>query len=122
MWIRRSLAGRRIILATIGALLLTQAPLSAIPAAQASEGLSALPARGDVTDFSARRRQYYRHRGNAAGLAFMGFAIGTIAGAIAAEQRRDYYESYGCCYGPGYYYGGPYYYGYYGPRYYYSPY
>jgi hypothetical protein len=37
----------------------------------------------------------------------MGFAIGTIAGAIAAEQRREYYYNYGYYYGPGYYYGGP---------------
>ena len=41
----------------------------------------------------------------------MGFAIGTIAGAIAAEQRREYYHDYGYYYGPGYYYGRPYYYG-----------
>jgi hypothetical protein len=41
----------------------------------------------------------------------MGFAIGTIAGAIAAEQRREYYYDYGYYYGPGYYYGRPYYYG-----------
>jgi hypothetical protein len=40
----------------------------------------------------------------------MGFAIGTIAGAIAAEQRREYYHDYGYYYGPGYYYGRPYYY------------
>jgi hypothetical protein len=42
-----------------------------------------------------------------------------MAGAIAAQQRRDDY------YGPGYYYGGgPYYYvrPYYGARYYYRPY
>ena len=38
----------------------------------------------------------------------MGAAIGIIGGAIAAEQRRDYYENYG-------YYGGP---GYYAPGYY----
>ena len=46
----------------------------------------------------------------------MGLAIGTIAGAIAAEQRRDYYYNYGYYDGPGY--GGPYYYG----RRYYYPY
>jgi len=44
----------------------------------------------------------------------MGLAFGTIAGAIAAEQRRDYYENYGY-YGSGYYYGPGYYDG---PRYY----
>jgi hypothetical protein len=44
----------------------------------------------------------------------MGLAFGAIAGAIAAEQRRDYYENYGY-YGSGYYYGPGYYDG---PRYY----
>jgi hypothetical protein len=52
----------------------------------------------------------------------MGLAIGTVAAAIAAQQRYDYYN-YGYYRGPGYY-GGPYYYGapYYGRRYYYRPY
>jgi hypothetical protein len=109
-------------LVTIAALILTASELSSIaaPASRASEGVSATVESTDVTDFSsARRRRHYHRRGNAAGLAFMGFAIGTIAGAIAAEQRRDYHN-YGYYYGPGYYYGGgPYYYG---RRYYYPPY
>ncbi len=84
--------------------------MAAAPASHASEGVSAKVASSDVTDFSsARRRRHYYRRGNAAGMAFMGFALGTIAGAIAAEQRREYYYDYGY-YGPRYY-GGPYYYG-----------
>jgi MFS family permease len=108
-----STAGRTVVAATIAAMVLTtsELPLAAAPASQASEGILARVASSDVTDFSsARRRRQYHRRGSAAGLAFMGFAIGTIAGAIAAEQRREYYYDYGY-YGPGYYYGGPYYYG-----------
>jgi len=48
----------------------------------------------------------------------MGLAIGAIAGAVAAQQRREAYEDY---YGPGYYEPPPYYgpgYGYYRPHYY----
>jgi hypothetical protein len=77
-------------------------------------------ASSDATDFSSqrRRRVYRRGGGNAAGLAFMGLAIGTI-GAIAAQQRRDdyynngYYNNgyYNNGYGPGYYGGGQPYYG-----------
>jgi hypothetical protein len=121
---KKSSTGRAVMLASIAALVLTMAepPLAAagqlIPA---EKGVSAT-ASSDATDFSARRR-YYRRGGNAAGLAFMGLAIGTI-GAIAAQQRRDdyyngyynngyynngYYNSYG--YGPGYYGGGGPYYG-----------
>lgn len=109
-----SKAGRTVVVATIAALVLTtsELPLAAAPASQASVGVSARVASSDATDFSsARRRRHYHRRGSAAGLAFMGFAIGTIAGAIAAEQRREYYYNYGYYYGPGYYYGGPYYYG-----------
>jgi hypothetical protein len=125
-------AGRTVILATITALALTtsELPVKAASASHASQGISAR-ASGDATDFSAaRRHRYYRRGGSAAGLAFMGLAIGTIAGAVAAQQRRDYYYSHGYyggpgyyyapgySYGPGYYYGGPYY----GRRYYYPPY
>jgi hypothetical protein len=48
----------------------------------------------------------------------MGLAFGAIAGAIAAEQRREYYENYGYYYGPGYY-GPRYYRPYYGRRHFY---
>jgi MFS family permease len=122
-----SSAGRSVVLATIAALALTtsELPLLAAPASHAAAGISTGVSKG-VTDFSARRHRYYRRGGSAAGLAFMGLAIGTIAGAIAAEQRRDYYYNHGYYYGPGPYYdpgyyGGPYYYGrpYYGRRHYY---
>ena len=53
----------------------------------------------EATDFSsARRRRHYRRGGNAAGLAFMGLAVGAI-GAIAAQQRRNDYYNNGYEYG-----------------------
>ena|SRR5512141_2903796 len=109
-----SSAGRSVALATIAVLVFTMSepPLAiAGPAAPASKGVSATTASSDATDFSSvRRRRYYRG-GNAAGLAFMGMALGTI-GMIAAQQN------YGYGYGPYYYGGGPYYYG--GRPYYYG--
>jgi hypothetical protein len=118
-----SSAGRGVVMATVAVLVVTMSepPLAiAGPAAPASKGVSATTASSDATDFSsARRRRYYRNGGSAAGLAFMGMAIGTIGAIAAQQQRQDYYDSYG--YGPGYYGGGPYYYGggpYYGRRYY----
>jgi hypothetical protein len=121
-----SSTGRGGMLAMIAALVLTMAepPLAAAgQPAPASKGVSAT-APSDATDFSSqrRRRVYRRGGGNAAGLAFMGMAIGTI-GAIAAQQRRDdyynngYYNN-GYGYAPGYYGGGDPYYG----RRYYRPY
>jgi hypothetical protein len=113
-------AGRCVILGMIAALVLTasESSLSAAPTASVSDSISATASR-DPTDFSARRRhRHYRRGGNAAGLAFMGFAIGTIAGAVAAQRRRDDCYDYGYC-GPRYYYGGG---PYYGRRYYYPPY
>jgi hypothetical protein len=125
-----SSTGRAVVLASIAAFVLTVAeppPAAAGQISPASKGLSATGS-SDATDFSAaRRRRHYRRGGNAAGLAFMGLAIGTI-GAIAAQQRRDdyynngyynngYYNN-GYGYGPGYYGGGPYGGGpYYGRRY-----
>jgi hypothetical protein len=108
-----SAAGRGVVLAMIAALTLTMAEpaLAAASSAAAAKGRAATLAYSDATDFSAaRRRRHYHHGGNAAGLAFMGLAIGTI-GAIAAQQRRnDYYDNgYGYGYAPGYYGGGPYY-------------
>ena len=121
-----SSARRGVVLAAIAVLVLTTAepPLAiAGQVAPASKGVSATMASSDATDFSSvRRRRYYRG-GSAAGLAFMGMAIGTIGAIAAQQQRNDYYNSYG--YAPGYYGGGPYYYGggpYYGRRYYYVPY
>lgn len=125
-----SSAGRSVVMATIALLVVTmgEPPMAtAGPVSPASKGVSAATASSDATDFSAaRRRRHYSRRGNAAGLAFMGLAIGTI-GAIAAQQQRDeYYNNYGYYgYPQGYYGGGPYYarpYPYYGRRYYYQPY
>jgi hypothetical protein len=123
-------AGRGVVAASIAVLVLTMAePATAAAASSAGPiltSVSATPSGGD-TDFNARRRRHYR-RGNAAGLAIMGAMIGTIGGAIAAQQWRDeYYEYYGPhYYGPGYYGYGPGYYGggpYYGRHYYrYYPY
>jgi hypothetical protein len=120
-----SSAGRGVVCAVIGALVLAT-PTSPIMAAPAAK--SATVASSGATDFSAARRHRHYYRGsNAAGAAFAGLAFGMVAGAIAAQQRRDYYENYGYYYGPGYYHGPvyqPYYYGprYYGPRTYYYPY
>ncbi len=99
-------AGRRLVLATIASLVLTasETPLFAASAPDASKGISVTRASHDVTDFSAARRRHYRRGKAAAGMAFMGMAMGLIAGAIAEQQRRDYYESYGYYYGPGPYY------------------
>jgi hypothetical protein len=117
-----SSAGRSVAMATIAVLVVTMSeppPAIAGPATPASKGVSAAKASNDATDFSARRR-YYRGGGSAAGLAFMGMALGTM-GAIVAQQNYGY--GYGPYYGGGPYYygGGPYYYGggpYYGRRYY----
>src|SRR5450759_2659891 len=93
-----SSAGRSVALATIAVLVVTMSepPLAiAGPAAPASKGVSATTASSDATDFSSvRRRRYYRG-GSAAGLAFMGMAIGTIGEIAAQQQRNDYYNSYG---------------------------
>lgn len=120
-----SWASRAIALATIAGLVLTtlESPLVAAPV---SRDISTAVASSRATDLSAaRRHRHYYRRGNAAGAAFAGMAFGMIAGAIAAQQRREYYESYGYYYGPGSYYGPGYPYGgpyYYGRRYYYPPY
>jgi hypothetical protein len=120
-----SSASRGVAVATVAVLALTMAEpptASAGSPGSVEPGVSAAPSSGSATDLSARRRRHYRG-GNAAGLAIMGAMIGTIGGAIAAQQRRDeYYDYYGpryYGYGPGYYGGGPYY----GRRYYrYYPY
>jgi hypothetical protein len=117
-----SSAGRKTVLPMIAALVLatSESPLNAAAAAQTPAGLAATAASSNITDFSSRHRhRHYRRGGSAAGMAFMGLAIGTIAGAVAAQQRRDDCYDYGYC-GQRYYYGGgPYYYGH---RYYYPPY
>jgi hypothetical protein len=105
-------AGKCVVLATIASLgLASISPSIAAPAA--AKATSARTAASGATDFSAARRHRHYHGNGRAAAAFMGAAIGIIGGAIAAEQRRDYYENYGYYGGPGYYYGRPpgYYYG-----------
>jgi hypothetical protein len=113
---------RSVVLATAAALVLSVAvppPVaqarSAVPAVQEVGASTAMV--GEATDFSARRRvarRHYRHN-NAAGLAFMGLALGTIGTIVAEQRRRDYYRQ-------NYYYGGSPYYGghYYGVQPYYG--
>ena len=107
-------------LATIAMLLVTIAdpsPASAGPTNVPSGPASAATASTATTDFSSRRRR----GGSAAGLAFMGMAIGTMGAIAAQQQRNDYYNRYDNGPGYGYYGGGPRYYGggpYYGRRYY----
>ncbi len=96
------------------ALMMLAAPAAATgrtagPAASADRAAST----AELTDVSAakRKRRAVRrsHGSSAAGMAFMGMAMGMIGTAIAESQRRDYYD---------YYYGRP---AYYGPRYYRAP-
>ena len=120
-----SSAFRTVSFATIAALVLTTSETSVIAAPASTRVVSTPVAPSGATDFSAARRHRHYHGRNAAGAAFAGMAFGMIAGAIAAQQRREYYENYGYYYGPGYYDGPGYYYGgpyYYGRRYYYPPY
>lgn len=82
---------------------------TAVPAASADRAAST----AQLTDVSAAKRERRAvrrsHGSSAAGMAFMGMAMGMIGTAIAESQRRDYYD---------YYYGRP---AYYGPRYYRAP-
>lgn len=129
MLIRKTLPSpfsRAAVLATAAALVLTvavppaaEAHPVAVPVAKAT---SAEPVNASAaTDFSsrARRRAVRRgYRNNAAGLAFMGLALGTVGAIVAEQRRRDYYRD-------NYYYGGGPYYGrryYGGPAYYGNPY
>lgn len=108
---------------------LAGAPLLATPAAADAAAspratASALDRTAALTDVSAAKRKKTqrsarRHGSSAAGMAFMGMAMGMIGSAIAESQRRDYYDRY-YGYRPPYYYGRGYYgrpfgyYGYYG--------
>ena len=73
--------------------------------------MTATAGTSDATDFSARRR-YYRGGGGAAAAAAFAGIVGTGLAIAAAQNRRDYYDSYGYYGGaPAYYGGGPAYYG-----------
>lgn len=120
---RLTIAGRGVALTTAAAFLLAVAAPQAVqaqPIAPVAKSDSVKAGSSDVTDFSSRRyRRGYRNN-NAAGLAFMGLALGTIGAVVASQQRRDYYRQ-NHYYGGNPYYGGNYYGnpGYYNqPRYY----
>ncbi|MES2751463.1 MAG: hypothetical protein V4661_08835 [Pseudomonadota bacterium] len=105
---------RAVVLATAAALVLAVPPpvAQARPAAPAvvKDVSAATTNVSEATDFSARRRvarRGYRNN-NAAGLAFMGLALGTVGAVIANQQRRDYYRQ-NHYYGGNPYYGGGYY-------------
>ena len=116
-----SFIGRAATLATVAAVALTaveptmafagSAPAGKAAAVTTSHGTSG------ATDISARRR-YYRGRGSgAAAAAVFAGIVGTGLAIAAAQNRRDYYDSYGYYDGGPGYYGGPAYYGG-GPAYY----
>ncbi|WP_375786846.1 hypothetical protein ACE10Z_04435 [Bradyrhizobium sp. Pha-3] len=112
--------GRAATLATVAAVALTaveptmafagSAPAGKTAAVTTSHGTSG------ATDISARRRYYRGGGGGAAAAAAFAGIVGTGLAIAAAQNRRDYYDSYGYDGGPGYY-GGPAYYGG-GPAYY----
>lgn len=107
--------GRAAALATVAAVALTaveptmafagSAPARKPATVSASHGISG------ATDISARRR-YHRGGGGGGAAAAAVFAgiVGTGLAIAAAQNRRDYYDSYNYYGGPGYY-GGPTYYG-----------
>ena len=107
--------GRAGAVATVVAVALTAVqPPTAFAGSAPAKGVTATAGTSGATDFSARR--YYRGGGAAAAAAFAGI-VGTGLAIAAAQNRREYYDSYGY-YGaaPVYYGGGPAYYG--GPVYY----
>ncbi len=76
------------------------------------KGVTAATGTSDATDISARRRYYRGGGGGAAAAAAFAGIVGTGLAIAAAQNRRDYYDSYGYYGGgPVYYGGGPYYYG-----------
>jgi hypothetical protein len=93
--------------------------------AKGDKGVTATTGTSTATDFSSRGRRYGGGGGAAAAAAFAGI-VGTGIAIAAAQNRRDYYDSYGYYGGgpayyaapPAYYGGGPAYYdggpGYYG--------
>jgi hypothetical protein len=101
--------GRAATLATVAAVALTAVePMAYAGSASKDKGVTAATGTSDATDISSRRR-YYRGGGAAAAAAFAGI-VGTGLAIAAAQNRRDYYDSYGYYGGgPVYYGGGPYY-------------
>jgi hypothetical protein len=120
--------GRAGAAATMVAVALTAfEPSMAVAGPAPAKGATATTGTSDATDFSARRRYYRGGGGGAAAAAAFAGIVGTGLAIAAAQNRRDYYDSYGYYGGgpayyaapPAYYYGGgPAYYGggYYGGR------
>jgi hypothetical protein len=116
-----STMGRVGAVATVVAVALTAVPPSMAFAGSAPvKGVTTTTGTSGATDFSSRGR-HYGGGGAAAAAAFAGI-VGTGLAIAAAQNRPDYYDSYGyydappAYYGGGpvYYGGGPYYYGGYG--------
>lgn len=106
--------GRAGALATVAAVALTTvAPTMAFAgSASKRDGVTASAGTSDATDISARRRYYRGGGGGAAAAAAFAGIVGTGIAIAAAQNRRDYYDSYGYYDGgPGYYGGAPAYYG-----------
>jgi hypothetical protein len=110
--------GRASALATIAAVALTavEPTMAFAGAAPSGKGVTASAGTSDATDISARRR-YYRGGGGAAAAAAFAGIVGTGLAIAAAQNRRDYYDSYGYYGGGPVYYGGGPAYGYGGPYY-----
>jgi hypothetical protein len=110
--------GRASALATIAAVVLTavEPTMAFAGAAPSGKGVTASAGTSDATDISARRR-YYRGGGGAAAAAAFAGIVGTGLAIAAAQNRRDYYDSYGYYGGGPVYYGGGPAYGYGGPYY-----
>jgi hypothetical protein len=105
--------GRAAKLATIAAVALTavEPTMAFAGSAPSGKGITASSGTSGATDISARRR-YYRAGGGAAAAAAFAGIVGTGLAIAAAQNRRDYYDSYGYYGGgPVYYGGGPVYYG-----------
>ncbi|MDI4231647.1 hypothetical protein OZ411_02315 [Bradyrhizobium sp. Arg237L] len=112
--------GRAAALATVAAVALTAVEPSMAYAGSAPKAkkVTAQTGTSDVTDISARRRYYRGGGGGAAAAAAFAGIVGAGLAIAAAQNRRDYYDSYGYYGGGPVYYGGPAYYG--GGPYYYG--
>jgi hypothetical protein len=112
--------GRAGAAATIVAVALTAfQPSTAFAGSAPANGATATTGTSTATDFSSRGRYYRGGGGGAAAAAAFAGIVGTGIAIAAAQNRRDYYDSYGYYGGgpayyaapPAYYGGGPVYYG-----------
>jgi len=103
--------GRAGAVATVVAVALTTVPpATAFAGSAPAKGVTATTGTSGATGFSSRGR-YYRGGGGAAAAAAFAGIVGTGLAIAAAQNRRDYYDSYGYYEAPPAYYGGPVYYG-----------